>query len=76
MKRFMSWFLILALMIPAGALADITIVSFDDDPTSAPVVISPTPTPGSGSILPTYNPYETDYKWPTPTPAPVSRTLK
>ncbi|MBR3019797.1 MAG: peptidoglycan-binding protein [Clostridia bacterium] len=77
MKRFLAWFLMLALMIPAAALADIPIVSFDDEPTTAPIVL-PSPTPYSGgSVLPTYNPYNTYTPvWPTATPAPVTRTLR
>ena len=89
MKRFLAWFLILALMIPAAALADIPIVSFDDDPTPAPSVTYPPVDPGPTSQsfptlgpeptdrpLPTYNPDQTPYVWPTSTPAPVTRTLR
>ena len=80
MKRFFAWFMILALMIPAAALADIPIIPMDDPtpaviPTLVPVpVVTPVPQPTTRP-LPTYNPWQTDYVWPTATPAPVSRTL-
>ena len=72
--------MILALMIPAAALADIPIIPMDDPtpaviPTLVPVpVVTPVPQPTTRP-LPTYNPWQTDYVWPTATPAPVSRTL-
>ena len=79
MKRLLPWLILAMLLIPAAALADIPIVSFDD-PTSAPAATLP---PAATAIpaataqgLPTYNPYQTDYILPTATPAPVPRTLK
>ena len=73
MKRFMAWLLVLMLMIPAAALADIPVIPMDDT-TDSPIVVY-TPTPDADRPLPTYNPYQTDYVWPTATPAPVTRTL-
>lgn len=74
MKRFLAMFLILAILIPAAALADIPIIPMDD-PTSAPIVF-PTPVPSAPDYPPpTYNPWATDYVWPTATPGPVTRTL-
>ena len=88
MKRFLPWLLILALMIPAAALADIPLIPMDDPTpapavvvTEAPIVTAPPTYPPviqpveTARPLPTYNPYQTDYVWPTATPAPVSRTL-
>ena len=78
MKRFLAWFMILALMIPAAALADIPIIPMDDPtvtPTLIPVpVVTPVPQP-TANPLPTYNPWQTGYVWPTATPGPVTRTL-
>ncbi|MBR5109741.1 MAG: peptidoglycan-binding protein [Clostridia bacterium] len=82
MKRFLVWFLILALVIPTAAFADIPVVSFDDEPTSPPYtppVVTPTTAPDPTSRpLPTYNPKTTGYIFPTSTPAPavVTRTLR
>ena len=84
MKRFLPWLLILALMIPAAALADIPVIQMDD-PTAAPAVVATNPPIATYAPviqpaeterpLPTYNPYQQGYTWPTATPAPVSRTL-
>ena len=78
MKRFFAWLLILMLMIPAAALADIPVIPMDD-PTGSPSTI-PTPVPSSTSpsaVLPTYNPWATSsYSWTTPAPETGSRTLR
>ena len=70
--------MILALMIPAAALADIPIIPMDDptvNPTLIPVpVVTAVPQP-TANPLPTYNPWQTAYVWPTATPGPVTRTL-
>ena len=60
--------MILALMIPAAALADIPIIPMDDptvNPTIIPVpVVTAVPQP-TANPLPTYNPWQTGYVWPT-----------
>ncbi|MBQ7655563.1 MAG: peptidoglycan-binding protein [Clostridia bacterium] len=74
MKRFLPLLILLALLIPAAALADIPVIPMDD-PTAAPSFV-PFPVE-TNQPLPTYNPYNTDTPvWPTATPGPVTRTLK
>lgn len=70
MKRFLAWFLILALMIPAAALADIPLL--DPNEISNTPAANVTPAPTAAVVVPTYNPWAT--KAPTVTTAPGTST--
>ena len=78
MKRFLAWLLILMLMIPAAALADIPVIPIDDPSSSSDPSFDPGTAfgPTSSSVLPTYNPWATTSPWITTAPDTGSRTLR
>ncbi len=78
MKRFLAWLLILMLMIPAAALADIPVIPMDDPSSSSDPSFDPGTAfgPTSSSVLPTYNPWATTSPWITTAPDTGSRTLR